>query len=154
MGYLCTTYDINPVCCSGDFVFTSFIWQNHIKPRPLYILMIFNVLIPWACGHYLTTLLYQIWNKTDKLLLKYQHFKIFTFSPAHSLICMTSSPKTIWHIFTPWATCDPNMTWMHCTVLEISCLPAGRHTHTCTHTHSLLYTVSKDLIVFPFVLNP
>ena len=51
MGYLCTTYEINPMRSSGDFVFTSSIWQNHIKPRPLHILMRFNVLIPWACGH-------------------------------------------------------------------------------------------------------
>ena len=56
VGYLCTTYDINPMCGSGDFVFTSSTWQNHIKPRPLRILMIFNVFIPWSSVHYLTTL--------------------------------------------------------------------------------------------------
>ena len=45
VGYLSTTYDINQMCRSGDFVFTSSTWQNHIKPRPLRILTIFNVFI-------------------------------------------------------------------------------------------------------------
>ena len=51
VGYLSTTYDINQMCCSGDFVFTSSTWQNNIKPRPLRILIIFNVFIAWSCGH-------------------------------------------------------------------------------------------------------
>ena len=51
ISYLCTTYHINPMWSSGDFVFTSSIWQNHIEPHPLRILMRFNVFIPWACGH-------------------------------------------------------------------------------------------------------
>ena len=51
VGYLCTTYDINPMCSSGDFVFTSSTWQNHIKPHPLRILTIFNVFMPWPSRH-------------------------------------------------------------------------------------------------------
>ena len=142
MGYLCTKYDMNPMYRSGDFVFTSSTWQNHIKPRLLCILMIFNVFIRWSSGHYQTTLSCQIWNKTDKRWLKYEHFKIFTLSPAHSLICATSSPKTIGHIFGPWAIFVPNMTWIQCTVLEISCLQACRHTHTYIHTyiHTSIHT--------------
>ena len=51
VGYLCTTYDINPMCSSGDLVFTSSTWQNHIKPHPLRILTILNVFMPWPSGH-------------------------------------------------------------------------------------------------------
>ena len=129
---------------SGDFVFTSSTWQNHIKPRLLCILMIFNVFIRWSSGHYQTTLSCQIWNKTDKRWLKYEHF--CTLSPAHSLICATSSPKTIGHIFGPWAIFVPNMTWIQCTVLEISCLQACRHTHTYIHTSIHVHTVTYTYI--------
>ena len=44
MGYLGTTYAMHPTYRSWDFVFTSFFRQNHIKLRPLCILMIFNIL--------------------------------------------------------------------------------------------------------------
>ena len=45
MGYLGTTYVMYPTYRYWDFVFTSFFRQNHIKLRPLCILMIFNILI-------------------------------------------------------------------------------------------------------------
>ena len=117
--------------------------------------MRFNDFIQWACGHLANNIIIpnmkQNKNKMDKRLLKYEHFKICTLSPAHSLICMTSSPKTIGHIFGPWAIFVPNMTWIQCIVLEISCLQAWRHTHTpMTYCSPLYYVTSCKTKTHPY----
>ena len=109
MGYHCTTYDMNHTYSFLDIVFTSFLWQNQIKLIKLCILIKCGDFIAWACRYYLTTYLYLIWRMPDLWLSKYEHFKIFTLSPASSLICMTSLPKTIGHIFGPWAITIPHI---------------------------------------------
>ena len=143
MGYLCTKYDMNPMYRSGDFVFTSSTWQNHIKPRLLCILMIFNVFIRWSSGHYQTTLSCQIWNKTDKRWLKYEHFKIFTLSPAHSLICaniITKNNRA--HLRAMGYLCtkyDMNPMYGSWDIVFTS-LPSHTYIHTFIHTYIHPYT--------------
>ena len=73
-------------------------------------------------------------------LLNYEDFKIFTLSPAYSLICMTSLTKTIGHIYGPWAISVPDMYPTVCIVIEILHPQASRintHTHTYTHRYVL-----------------
>ena len=65
------------MCRSGGFLFTSSTWQNHIKPHPLRILMIFNVLYhehvdisTLNIGHFMLHFIHM------KTIMKYYIFQI------------------------------------------------------------------------------